>query len=157
MFNNFTIFSIMNLLKLAYDCTMCDVISRELMKIDHKNRYMLLIIISSEQLHTSIIWYWCILWFIIHEVSHIPLKWMHILCVFHLYFWGEKDPQKGAWYKGVTGYAPPPHTKFNDCIYNCLVNGNQLLGDAVLVIFFSNFEILNLYCIYTMSPSIWPI
>ena len=36
--------------------------------------------------------------------------------------------------KSTKGCITPPHTKFNDCIYKCLVNGNQLLGDAVLVI-----------------------
>ena len=35
------------------------------------------------------------------------------------------------------GYIPPPRTNFNDCIYTFLVNRNQLLGYAVLVIFFS--------------------
>ena len=40
---------------------MCDVISRELMMIDHRNRYMLLIIISLQQLHTSLICYGCII------------------------------------------------------------------------------------------------
>ena len=126
LFNNLALFSIMNLLKLAYDWTMCDVISLELMKIDHSNRYMLLIIISLEQLHTSIIWCWCIIWFIIHVVIHIPLEWMYILCVFYLYFWGETSTK---------GCIPPPHTQINDCIYTCLVNGNQILGDTVLVIF----------------------
>ena len=37
--------------------------------------------------------------------------------------------------KSTKGCIPPPHTQINDCIYTCLVNGNQLLGDAVLVIF----------------------
>ena len=36
--------------------------------------------------------------------------------------------------KSTKGCIPPPHTNFNDCIYNCLVNGNQLLEVAVLVI-----------------------
>ena len=36
--------------------------------------------------------------------------------------------------KSTKGCIPPPHTEINDCIYNCLVTGNQLLGDAVLVI-----------------------
>ena len=36
-------------------------VTSELMKIDHRNRYMLLIIISLEQLHTSIILYLCII------------------------------------------------------------------------------------------------
>ena len=50
---------------------------------------------------------------------------MHILSVFYLYFRG-KIPQKGAY--------PLQIPISNDCIYAFLVNRNQLLGDAVLVI-----------------------
>ena len=50
---------------------------------------------------------------------------MHILCVF-IYTFEETIPQKGAY----PLYIP----NSNDCMYACLVNLNQLLGDAVLVI-----------------------
>ena len=67
----------------------------------------------------------CILWFIIHVVIHFPLEWIHILYVFFLYF-GGKNQQKGAY---------PLHTPIsNDYTYDCLIKGNQLLGDVVLVI-----------------------
>ena len=49
----------------------------------------------------------------------------YFVCVLSIILRGG-NPQKGAY--------PLPHTNFNNCIYNGLVNGNQLLGDAVLVI-----------------------
>ena len=56
----------------------------------------------------------------------------------YLYF-GGKIPQKGAY---------PLHIPIsNDCIYSCLVNRNQLLGDAVLVILLVISEILKIYII----------
>ena len=48
----------------------------------------------------------------------------YVVCVLSILF--SKIPQKGAY---------PLHIPIsNDCIYACLVNINQLLGDAVLVI-----------------------
>ena len=40
---------------------------------------------------------------------------------------------RGKSTKGIIP-PPPPHTNFNDRIYACLVNRNQLLGYAVLII-----------------------
>ena len=50
---------------------------------------------------------------------------VYFVCVLSILLRGEKSTK---------GCIPPPHTQINDCIYNCLVNGNQFLGDAVLVI-----------------------
>ena len=62
---------------------------------------------------------------------------MHILCVLSI-------PLRKIFHKGC---IPPLHTNFNDCIYVCLVNRNQSLGDAFLVILISNSEIFNKYSI----------
>ena len=72
----------------------------------------------------------------IHVVIHFPLELMHSLCNF-IHTFEEKIPQKGAY--------PLPIQISNDCIYTCWANINQLLGDAVLVIFISNSEILKKY------------
>ena len=53
---------------------------------------------------------------------------MHILCF--IYTFEEIIPQMGAYHP-----SPPPIPFSNYCIYASLVNRNQLLWDAVLVIF----------------------
>ena len=55
----------------------------------------------------------------------------YLLCVLSILLRGE-NPQNSAY------PPPPPFPISNDCIYVCLVNRNQLLGDAVLVILLVN-------------------
>ena len=93
---------------------MCDVISRELTKINHGNR--------------------CIYYYLIGTITYLHNIVLICILLFIMLLRG-KNPQKGAY---------PLHIS-NDCIYACLVNRNQLLGDAVASYFISNSEILKIY------------
>ena len=97
---------------------MCDVISRELMVF--KNYYL---IGTISHLHNMVLMYTLIY----NRCSYsYPIRMdAYFVCDFSIILRGTESTK---------GCIPPPHTKFNDCIYKCLVNGNQLLGDAVLVI-----------------------
>ena len=72
---------------------MCDVISRELIKIDHRNRYMLLIIISLEQLHSSMMY---TLIYTTCSYSYSIKMDAYFVCVLSIITMG-KNPQKSAY------------------------------------------------------------
>ena len=72
-----------------------------------------------------------------------------MLCVFYLYF---------SAIQSTKGCIPPPRTNFNDFIYAILVNSNQLLGYAVLVILLVIPRYKKNIMLYLYNdPSIWSI